>query len=380
MLRFLLRAFGAFIYLVYVSALRIINLFRISKKKNIDKVKDKKWTRIKPHEDCVCASGKKHYMYLKKGSEDDLLIYFSGGGLAWDEKSAHFPMCTKSFLKGEGFGYYVSDMLPFGLHPMKGMLDTENDMNPCKGWSVVYLPYTTGDFHIGASERVLTYKNKNKKIIFGGRNNAEKSLDYIFERYKNPKNVIICGESAGAFGSSFYVRKIAEKYPNSNVIYVCDSAHLRYKNWGDVLNLWGADTQKTYGFKIGADLAKDSLIKNGEVLKNKVPQLMINTMYDKVLSEFRMKMINEDKNINIAAKEWNAELKPVISQLNEKEDNCHMFLSMCGFDDKTGTTQHVVTRSDMFYTAKEDGLSVCNWVRKALDGELSDIGMSYIKD
>jgi len=380
MFRFIFRALGAIIYLAYVLILRIINIFSVTRNDNIDEVKDNKWIRVRPHEECVCANGKKHYMYFKKGNVENLLIYFSGGGLAWDKKSAHFPMGAKSFLKGEGFGYYVNQMFPFSLHPMKGMLDIENKANPCKGWSVAYLPYTTGDFHIGASRRELEYKSKRKKVIFGGKKNAEKSLEYVFEKYKNPKNIIVCGESAGAFGSSFYVRQISENYPNSNVIYVCDSAHLRYENWNEVLKLWDADTKRLYGFEVGCDLAKHSLIKNSEVLKEKIPQLMINTMYDKVLSEFRLKILGKEKDIKTAAKEWNVELKSVVSELKEKADNCYMFLAKSGFDSKTGTTRHVITRSDMFYTAREEGMSVSDWVKKALDGELSDVGMSYLKE
>ena len=379
MFRFLIRGFGTFIFMIYILVLQIINLFRVSKNNDIDKVKEGKWIRVRADKDCVCASGKKHYMYLNKGRKDSLLIYFSGGGLAWDEKSAHFPMGAKSFIKGEGFGYYVSDMPPFVLLPMKGMLDTENEKNPCSGWSVAYLPYTTGDFHIGESERVLEYKGKRKKVFFNGRKNAEKSLEFVFQKYKNPKNIIICGESAGAFGSSFYVKQIAKNYSKSNIVYVCDSAHLRYPKWDEVLKIWGADVQRLYGFEAGCDLAKDSLIKNSEVLKDKVPQLMINTIYDKVLSEFRMKMLEEDKCIEAAAKEWNEELKSVISEIEEKAENLHMFLTESGFDDKTGTTPHVITRSDMFYNAKEDGVSVCDWIKNALNGELSDIGESYFE-
>ena len=82
---------------------------------------------------------------------------------------------------------------------------------------MIFLPYTTADFHTGAKTK--TYRRKDEKITlqYFGRINTEKILDWVFDKYPIAEKVIVSGSSAGGFGSTFWTGHVAEQYKNSKI-------------------------------------------------------------------------------------------------------------------------------------------------------------------
>jgi hypothetical protein len=86
----------------------------------------------------------------------DLLIYFSGGGACWDSAtcvgsaltpaSTYFPATTES-----------AEVLNLAASAdASGILAARSD-NPYAGFDKIYIPYCTGDVHIGSSDTVYDY-------------------------------------------------------------------------------------------------------------------------------------------------------------------------------------------------------------------------------
>lgn len=109
-----------------------------------------------------------------------------------------------NFIKGGDTGNYFQNIPFYMLTLLRGMMDTDNPANPFHGWNVVYLPYSTGDFHIG--NRTVEYKKDDGSpftMRYNGSNNVRSSLDWIYANVDKPGKLLIAGESAGGFGSAF---------------------------------------------------------------------------------------------------------------------------------------------------------------------------------
>ncbi|MFD1908324.1 hypothetical protein ACFSQ7_36515 [Paenibacillus rhizoplanae] len=87
---------------------------------------------------------------------------------------------------------------------------------------MVYLPYSTGDFHIG--NRTATYPREDSSTFtmrYNGRNNVRSSLDWIYANVAKPDKLLIAGESAGGFGSAFWAPEISNHYKDSEIFPIC---------------------------------------------------------------------------------------------------------------------------------------------------------------
>lgn len=94
------------------------------------------------------------------GFADNLLLYLSGGGACWDAAtcvgsaltpfSSYFPAILDT---ADGLNWASADPAKNGAG---GILTTRSD-NPYKGFAKVYVPYCTGDVHIGSSDTNYTF-------------------------------------------------------------------------------------------------------------------------------------------------------------------------------------------------------------------------------
>ena len=105
-----------------------------------------KWYRIYP-EGCVDANGEKAYANFQLGTENKLLVYFSGGGVSWNEYTAARQTSLYSQNAKEGF-YMVHVDLFTDLNGNKGIFEN-SERNPFRNWHKLMLHYNTGDFHAG---------------------------------------------------------------------------------------------------------------------------------------------------------------------------------------------------------------------------------------
>ncbi len=378
MLHFAARLLASALFSLVVAGIRVASVFRVGRYKSHEKMKPYRWHKVKLDRSCVCADGSKYCMYFNKGKSDNLLISFSGGGMIWDERSAQYPMGVKSYLKGVGFGYYFNRIAAFGLHPMKGIMDNRREENPFKDWSIAYIPYTTGDFHIGNAVRDIAYNGKTRRVHFNGRQNVKAALEQVYAAFETPRKVLVCGESAGAFGSAFYVQEIARHYEKSKVTYLCDSALIKSEKWNGILQMWGADFQQTYGYEPGENIVKAALEDNGRQLMGRVAQLYAISLYDNVLSEFAADINGADKKDGQYIKTWSQEMRSSVREMAERIPNFHYFISRNEYNEKDGTTPHVMARFERYYKYEEEGKRYDDWVGDAVNEQYRDIGSAYL--
>jgi len=76
-----------------------------------------------------------------------------------------------------------------------------------RDWSFVYIPYCTGDIHMGSATKTYSNAgNPNVPATFAiqhrGFDNFMVVLDWITKNFDGPKNILVTGSSAGGYGAS----------------------------------------------------------------------------------------------------------------------------------------------------------------------------------
>ena len=102
------------------------------------------------------------------------MVDFEGGGACWDILTCLLPIWNTEV----------------GNAPSNSALaSTTNTDNPTLGWGYLFVPYCTGDVHLGAGEAA--------GVNFNGRVNSQAALDYLNTVMPEPEATLTTGCSAG---------------------------------------------------------------------------------------------------------------------------------------------------------------------------------------
>lgn len=164
----------------------------------------------------------KFSFWAKKGKSDNLMVYFEGGGACWDGLTCSLPFGSP------GGGFYSAAIDPLtDPNQFDGVFKSSNTKNPVKDWSVVYIPYCTGDLHAGST--VTTYAppwqpSAQFNIQHRGFDNFMVVLDWMKKNIDAPKNMLVTGVSAGGYGASINFPWLARAYPKAKLNVLADSS------------------------------------------------------------------------------------------------------------------------------------------------------------
>ena len=170
---------------------------------------------------------------MSQGTSDRLLIYFQGGGACYDLASC-FGL--------RPYDATVGDDDDPGLPGREGILDLSNPDNPFRDYDIVFVPYCTGDFHLG--DRVVTWDVEGggqATMRFEGATNARAVLAWVYAHFRAPESVFVSGCSAGAVGSAYHAPAIMRRYAGVPVTQMGDSAGGYRGDLQRVLSAWGVN-------------------------------------------------------------------------------------------------------------------------------------------
>lgn len=164
----------------------------------------------------TCSDGSATGFAVNPGGPN-LLVYLQGGGACWD-------YLTCFVIKTATAGPYTSTQFnaSAALFP-QSILDRAAAGNPFKDFSLVFVPYCTGDVHAG--DNVVTYSGFGtaKTWHHTGRANLTRYLARIAATFTSPAKLFISGSSAGGFGSAINYRLIRTVYPAAESYLLDDS-------------------------------------------------------------------------------------------------------------------------------------------------------------
>lgn len=132
---------------------------------------------------------------------DKVLVYLEGGGACFN------GFCESLFTRG-------------GQTPgATGIFDRENTANPVGDWTLVYVPYCSGDIYAGDNE----YELAGETRYFYGYSNITAFLERWVPWFGDASQVVLSGSSAGGFGAFSNYPQTARAFGDVPVTLLDDS-------------------------------------------------------------------------------------------------------------------------------------------------------------
>jgi hypothetical protein len=185
------------------------------------------WMPLDLGPECMCADGGPITFYERPADPTKVMLYFQGGGACFSAETCAF----------DG-GTYAVD--PGGAPGAGGLFDATNPENPVADYSIVYVPYCTGDVHIGDA---TTEYAPDLVVEHNGNVNGTKALEHLIASYPDATELVVAGASAGSIPTPRYAALLRDEYPDARITSVGDSSGA----YGDspavnatIFTLWGS--------------------------------------------------------------------------------------------------------------------------------------------
>jgi hypothetical protein len=164
----------------------------------------------------ACGNGSPYGVAINRSaSSDRLLVFMQGGGACWDNLTCNvIPFASHT-------GEDVSSATVIGeatsLEPY--LFSRDGDVNPFADTTFVYLPYCTGDVHVGDSINEYT----GGTIHHVGYRNVTGVLNGLRGIAAATDHVWLTGASAGGYGTLVNWYRFREAFPTARVDALDDS-------------------------------------------------------------------------------------------------------------------------------------------------------------
>lgn len=295
--------------------------------------------------------------FVKGGTVNNLVIFFDGGGACWDSNNClYYPTYTME----------VTETVDL-LSGAGGIFDLRNptNPNPFKDWSFVFIPYCTGDIHVGSSDHEYPGPSgQNITIHHRGFDNFLVVLKWITKNFKQPHNIFVTGTSAGGYGAIFGFPHIKEAFPRSSVYVLGDAANgvlgedfktRGIYNWNIQLPEWIPGFKKGYN----PDLTMDFIYEKIAAYYPLSKLAQYTTAWDNNQTFFYNVMLNINDPANWANWplgwcEWHNKMLGYTHETAAEAPNYRYYIG-AGMD-------HGIMVYDKFYEEDSAGVSFVDWV------------------
>ena len=345
------------------------------------------WYRV-PLSSGMAGDGSGYYIYLRRGSSAHLCIFFSGGGLAWNEYTAARPVSGGRLTSGQP-NFYWNNLRPFTqiMNIRTGITDTVNPLNPFRDWNFVIVTYATGDLHVGRNEFPYTAEDGSQQVLhFHGYGNFRAAMAAAREHFPEADKLLIAGDSAGAFAVPALTDDIIEKdYPGCrDVTLLSDSGQLLYPHWRRTArDVWKTEEKilrPIHTPNLMMDWYHALSRKYGERLR----YLYASSTHDYLLSAYYNDVVRKVyRTDEETQEEFFRQLKRMVAELKEMSPNVGIFLNdwknLAVYPGLRGGTVHTAVRQAHFFRKINTGESMAQWLYQATEGKIRDRGMRLLK-
>ncbi|MFT3913895.1 MAG: pectin acetylesterase-family hydrolase [Anaeromyxobacteraceae bacterium] len=173
-----------------------------------------------PVEGSVCGDGSPTGVAVSRGEGDGLLVFLDGGGACWDALTCFGAGATLPALVSRGpFGAAQADAR---LRDVPGsILDRDLPGNPFARFTLVFVPYCTGDVHAGDASQ--DYPGAPGRMQHRGRANVRRAVAALRPLFSSPAGVVLAGASAGGYGALVNHPAVRDAWPSASGTLVDDS-------------------------------------------------------------------------------------------------------------------------------------------------------------
>ena len=339
------------------------------------------WFELAP-DGAVCGDGSPLSTRMRLGKENKVIVIFYGGGISFNEYTAARPYI--GFTVDAEPGFYSSnaeDQIPYWCN--MGIGDSAA-ANPFRNWTIVVIPYATGDFHIGNAEFPYTAADGTEAVLLHhGYDNyraiMEEAMGYITEQ---PEELLVAGWSAGGYGAAMLTEDLMQNYfPDAGHVTLCvDSSLLVLDDWTEIFSeVWNASD--IFTDKIRSDnLIVDFMSYLYETYGDRMTFLYVGSVRDGALAKYQTFFdigvyAADNRNVSV----YTAYLRVMIRQLQKKIPTIGIYL----FDNlpfslrpnQFWLTQHTILETRTFFWRLTDRISVAVWLDQAVRGNVSSHGL-----
>ena len=167
-----------------------------------------------------CGNGSQYKFFIHRTSSPHVLFFFEGGGACWDYESCSGQTGLLGAANPNGIpDDYMTQFTARYVSPLVNGADPGLPLRSrtdlvTKNWNVVFLPYCTGDVHVG--NNVVTYSDSTGQEPplqwhHSGYANTLAAAQYVRQQIPSISKLLVSGFSAGGTAtiSAYYnVRRI----------------------------------------------------------------------------------------------------------------------------------------------------------------------------
>lgn len=166
-----------------------------------------------------CGNGSQYKFFVHQSSSPNLLFFFEGGGACWDYDTCSGRAGVLGAANPNGItDDYMTQFTAKYVSPIVNGADpgiplrSRTDL-PTKDWNIVYMPYCTGDVHIGNNTVTYTDPTAQQPPLVWRHNgyaNTIAATSYAKSLFPSVQKLLVTGFSAGgtATGAAYhFVRK-----------------------------------------------------------------------------------------------------------------------------------------------------------------------------
>lgn len=177
----------------------------------------KTWTWVE-FPDSVCGNGQPTGVGVNlSDTSKDVVIFMQGGGACWDVNTC-FVLKSAANLES---GYTAAS---FNNEPVRAAaaFDRADPNNPFKDASFVYIPYCTGDLHMGDKVQRYEALGQTRDIHHKGAANMRAFLPRLRATFPDASRVLLTGASAGGYGAQLSYHLVADAFAPAPVHSLSD--------------------------------------------------------------------------------------------------------------------------------------------------------------
>jgi hypothetical protein len=320
---------------------------------------ERTWTWV-PFPEAKCRSGSPAGLSVNLNpSSKRVMIYLEGGGACFDAQTCGSnPDSVGSQNPGNS-----------------GVFARERSENPVADWNYVYVPYCTGDVHMGAKvDGQIPGVTGTQQFV--GRKNITAFLQRLVPTFSDAEQVVLTGVSAGGFGAASnaaYVQwafgevpltLVDDSGPTFSAEYMPKCLTDLYLNWGldgSILDDCGSACSASGDYS--TQFLDYTLTRAGDR-----PGGLIESDQDSVIRGFFGIGTNNGANdcmgvlllTSMAADDF-------LAGLLEYRERVKKHAKMSTF--YPTSTQHTWLGGDSFYTGQAGGVTLVDWIKNVLDGK-----------
>ena len=306
------------------------------------------------------------------------MVYLLGGGVSLDAYSA---ARSGTAAGSEGFYYDRDDGVTD--QRLENGIASGGEENPFWDWTIIVVPYTTGDFHAGAGDAQYTDLDGRDAVIHhGGYVNCMALMERAAKLVDAPEALLITGYSAGGFGAAMLAEEIIGYFPETENITVCvDGALLLNDRWrGVAKERWHAP-EKIVGHTVSDNLTLDHLTALHDALGEKVKILFTCSTRDGGLAKYQSYIEGNPYEVSEAYGDvMFANLRQTVAALREEIPDTGFYIwDNIPYDAGSSLTRHTILTNPAVFEPMQDGTSIAEWILDAVEGRVCSYGLSLVE-